>query len=467
MKKWEDGESPEIVLKVHEALISQLYKQSWVGLAGLFVVTLMVYIILRNIIPQWKLELWAVVIICLTVVRALAVVLYYMKSPSGNAVYLWAKLHVASVSIAGLMWGFPGIFLWPANSPVHQLVWPICIVSLAAAATATYSTWTLSYISYLTLSVIPISLRLLYETGISYKGLGFLGIFFAVVLAFTGRKMNRAYIQMLLASIRNQSLSSLLAAEMDKQEELNRELQVAHDQLHQLSLTDDLTGLWNRRFLKATIHEDLAQTLRHYYDIRHSSEKAVPQNIDIVFLMVDMDHFKKVNDTYGHSAGDLVLKEMRRLLTNSYRDMDSVIRWEINTVIRWGGEEFLVVARNAQRNNLAILAERIRKAVEIYHFNIGQEKPIKLTCSIGAAVFPFLPQFPEHLSWSNIVELADMCLYAAKRSGRNAWVGIVPTAAAVADDFKPDFLDHIPDFIRGGKLEVKTNLPNVSKIRWE
>ncbi|MBE0685315.1 MAG: GGDEF domain-containing protein, partial [Anaerolineaceae bacterium] len=102
--------------------------------------------------------------------------------------------------------------------------------------------------------------------------------------------------------------------EKAKQEELTHQLRITHDQLHQISLTDELTGLRNRRYLNATVHEHVAQVLRSYHKFDQGSEKINPNNNDILFIMVDLDHFKVVNDTYGHVAGDQILKQVSHLL---------------------------------------------------------------------------------------------------------------------------------------------------------
>ena len=137
---------------------------------------------------------------------------------------------------------------------------------------------------------------------------------------------------------------------------------------------------------------------------------------------------------------------------------------EDTAAIRWGGEEFLVVSRNVRRENYTVLLERIRHAVETHPFDICKESPLHLTCSIGAAVFPFLTKFPDVLSWDKVVNLADACLYAAKRSGRNAWVGIIPTDLATSEDLTPDLAKHLPGLIQDGKM--KTSLKENVFVRW-
>ena len=92
-------------------------------------------------------------------------------------------------------------------------------------------------------------------------------------------------------------------------------------------------------------------------------------------------------------------------------------------LIRWGGEEFLAVARGASRARAGELAERIRTAVNGTPFGFNGNGPIEVTCSVGFAPFPFLCGRPEALSWKETLALADAALYAAKNAGRNAWIG--------------------------------------------
>jgi diguanylate cyclase (GGDEF)-like protein len=122
--------------------------------------------------------------------------------------------------------------------------------------------------------------------------------------------------------------------------------------------------------------------------------------------MIDMDYFKKVNDTYGHEAGDIVLKTLANILKNSVRKSD--------IIIRYGGEEFLVILQNIKNEKDALhVAEKIRKNVEDTVIDIGSDK-IKKTVSIGISIYP------NHCEkgWE-CIKAADIALYEAKRSGRN------------------------------------------------
>jgi diguanylate cyclase (GGDEF)-like protein len=194
-------------------------------------------------------------------------------------------------------------------------------------------------------------------------------------------------------------------------------LKRAYRKVEEMSLSDPLTGLRNRRYLASRIDEDLAQLERQRLTQEREHGSAVRQNADVVFMMIDMDHFKSVNDVHGHAAGDAILKQFSAILMEEVRDAD--------TVVRWGGEEFLIVAKHASCAEIHLLAERVRARVAVHRFDIGGGTVLNKTCSIGFASYPFPAKDQPLPRWEDVVALADQCLYAAKASRRDMWVGIV------------------------------------------
>jgi len=237
-----------------------------------------------------------------------------------------------------------------------------------------------------------------------------------------------------------------------------RELEFANEALRNQSLSDPLTGLRNRRFLSVAMPDHVAQIRRVHRMSTLGRLERMSQNVDIVFVMVDIDHFKAVNDQFGHSAGDRVIKEMAVILEGAIRDSDSVIRW--------GGEEFLIVARNVSRRESTILVERIRSAVALHRFDAGNGKALRLACSQGFAFLPFVPEDVDLFEWERVVDLADHCLLAAKRAGRDAWVGIYPSVGGDAATLKDRLPLEIGELIREGHLEVKASVAR-ELLSWE
>ncbi len=190
----------------------------------------------------------------------------------------------------------------------------------------------------------------------------------------------------------------------------NQALQWAYVEIERASLTDPLTGLGNRRFLSREMAAAGADGA--------GAEHRRSQGARVAFLLVDLDHFKAVNDTYGHAAGDAVLARMGEILKQHCREGD--------VAVRWGGEEFLLRVAVDDEAQALRCASRLREAVAAAEFGIGDGQLLRRTCSIGVACQPFDPADPDQLDWERTLALADAALYIAKRSGRNAAIGLAP-----------------------------------------
>jgi len=159
-----------------------------------------------------------------------------------------------------------------------------------------------------------------------------------------------------------------------------------------IAIYDTLTDLYNRRYFEERLGLE--------------GQKAFSGSTSLSLVMVDIDHFKRVNDTFGHTEGDRVLKEISSILKASVRKKD--------TVARYGGEEFILILPEANLEDSYQIAERIRRLVENAPFEIGNVR-LTLTVSLGISNFP--THQPE--SKEDLIEMADQALYDAKRSGRN------------------------------------------------
>jgi diguanylate cyclase (GGDEF)-like protein len=250
----------------------------------------------------------------------------------------------------------------------------------------------------------------------------------------------------------NASAYRQVAATQEQLLEKNLELEQAYKALEEVSLTDQLTGLRNRRFFLQNVDADVALSLRGYDAGLHRelTECDLQAAKDLVFFMVDLDHFKEVNDRYGHAAGDSILVQMQERLREVFRESDYVIRW--------GGEEFLVLARATHRDEAPGVAERMRRAVAERDFELPDGVRLSKTCSIGFACFPFLPTQPRLLSWSQVVELADQGLYIAKRSGRNGWAALYSTEATRADGVFQRLMQQLDQSVTDGEVRLVSNL---------
>jgi diguanylate cyclase (GGDEF)-like protein len=173
-------------------------------------------------------------------------------------------------------------------------------------------------------------------------------------------------------------------------------------QLWDMAVTDSLTGLYVRRYFLVKLQEELHRAER--YD-----------NI-LSIVMADLDHFKNINDTYGHDAGDRVLKAIGKFLQQNIRDVDMVARY--------GGEEFVIMIPEAANDAAHILSERLRK--QMSELKIEDLPPI--TISLGIATYPF-----DGSDLADLIKKADAAMYAAKRDGRNRVVKYSPDIPMVRE----------------------------------
>lgn len=237
---------------------------------------------------------------------------------------------------------------------------------------------------------------------------------------------------------------------------LMQRLKLQNQELEDSNLTDSLTGLRNRRYLLKYLDSDVALTLRSH----RGREKGapIPPNSDLLFYMVDIDHFKSVNDQHGQAAGDKILVQVKQILEKVFRESDFMVRW--------GGEEFLVVARFSNRKAAALIADRLKQAVGDHVFDLGDGETTRITCSIGFSFFPYLTSDPIAFSWSQVLDIADMCLYAAKKSGRNCWVAL-EAHADWEDQLDFQSIAARPEqMINRNYLLLHTSLPPSMPIYW-
>jgi len=206
------------------------------------------------------------------------------------------------------------------------------------------------------------------------------------------------------------------------------ELGLKNQELQYLSITDPLTDLKNRRYLEEKIKEDISLIERYIFDKTKAPERHSTGIPLLGVFILDIDYFKKVNDDYGHKAGDIVIVDIAKLLLEMLRNSD--------TIVRWGGEEFLIITRQIGKDSSSELAERIRKKIESYEFKIDEHTVIHKTVSVGYSHFPMIANDIKKINWHQVISVADSALYIAKNNGRNLSVGIDIGERELDIDFK-------------------------------
>lgn len=249
-------------------------------------------------------------------------------------------------------------------------------------------------------------------------------------LAFQALLESRAALEQRQAEIERQQ------AQLEAQA---RQLEAVNRELADTALSDTLTGLRNRRYLRLFL--DLPGSLPALPDLHAERRNALaPEHM--VFFLFDLDHFKQINDHYGHEAGDAVLVEIAQRMRRTLRSNDAAMRW--------GGEEFLIIARGIDAAGASILAQRILAAIGSEPVRLPSGQPIQISASLGFAPWPWntLPGTinPDH---QLVIGLADAGTYLAKLDGRNRAYGVLPGP-------DPEFADRLSNINLGpGVLRVE------------
>lgn len=236
---------------------------------------------------------------------------------------------------------------------------------------------------------------------------------------------------------RTTRLQALVEERTAQWQRANERLEQANAVLAVESQTDALTGLPNRR---AVFQQMPAMLARH------------PEGL--VLALVDIDHFKRVNDDYGHAAGDTVLRDFAAFLRRATREGD--------LLARWGGEEFIIVFGGLREDAVAARMTRLLNDGQSLNFDLGTERPLTLTFSVGWTRHPL--GATAQADWAHALELADAALYQAKASGRNTWVGLTagPHMGDAALGGHPG--KRIAELVGEGRLQWQNLRPRLTPV---
>lgn len=344
-----------------------LYRQSFPALFVSALVAVLLCLMLWGQVAPFVLLAWAAAIITCSFVRLWLFLAYFRAEPGSDNLQRWERPYAITLFLASLTWGLGAVVVMPAGSPLHQVVLMYVMIGLAGGAISTYSAYRYMAIGSMLSVLLPTTLWMLFHGGV-----------IPISMAITAM----IYI---LASLR---ATGVLATALHRSFQLTHELEVARAASEQQARTDALTGLNNRRAL----FEQGAQLLS--YCRRNHAPFSV--------LLLDVDHFKVINDTYGHAVGDAALQHLARLLLASLRRSD--------ICGRIGGEEFAILLPDTTLESACLLAEKLRWLV-MQNPLVHQDIRHPLTVSLGVA--------NGDGELDVLMHQADVALYRAKAQGRN------------------------------------------------
>jgi len=335
--------------------------------------------VLWDVAPHRHLVTWLVTVTAITLVRITLGVLFARRRPGPEAMVWWERAFVGSIAAVTLAWGGGAWLVMPDSSPVHQAIVYFFLMGVAGGAVATYSAHAVAAGVAISTLMLPATIGFAFQEAPELR-----------IMAVGGA----LYLAAALRSMRGFGFF------LRRTLQLSYELQQAYARVREQAHTDELTGLANRR---AFVEIGTA-----------ASDQARRYHRGLALLMMDVDHFKRINDTYGHAVGDAALRAAADTLRRVARRAD--------TAGRLGGEEFALLLPETTVAQAMVVAERVRRDVAALTIPHGNT-PIRFTCSIGVA-----EQTPAVNDLDALLRAADRALYEAKAQGRDR----VVCGAAVA-----------------------------------
>jgi diguanylate cyclase (GGDEF)-like protein len=338
-------------------------------------------------IPKYLILIWYAVITTLSLIR-----FFYTKYALKKQVYMQDRKgylvgFLALTFLMGCTWGACYLLFLPYTAQVHEVVIILIFGGMAAGAATSLSSYLLAYYLFMMPMFLPVIVYNYSFFQLDRIMLATMCLLFVLMVITIARMNNRLLEKILQLNNQKDNLINELSVSNQKLEETNQEIRV-------MSITDSLTGLYNRRYFDNTLVQALGRSKRNQYALS--------------LILIDVDNFKFINDTYGHPYGDDYLAFVSGVLKRSMRRATDV-------VFRLGGDEFAAILENSVIDDVNTLCETIRAL--FYEEN----KHENVTLSIG--ILCVEPENSDELK--NIISAVDRMLYIAKEKGKNQTVGQV------------------------------------------
>lgn len=393
-----------------------LVKNLFTSMPSTLINSTILVIVLWNVIPRLQLILWCLVNICFVLIRYMMIGIYRRGFQKDNYL-LWQRLLLLSFVIAGLLFGAAGLFFINTDQLIYMVFLYFIVGGMVAGSVGSYHNNLVMFFSY-SIAVFFIPTAILFILGTQMTtSMAILGLIFYVIMSINAKRMNTDLREFLLLRYDNNLLVEQYNKEKLNTEKLNQELVMKNDALKRISRIDPLTGLKNRHYLFDILKPRVENEINSMWMEKNGSNKRKACGLKgYGVISIDIDHFKKVNDKYGHDSGDMVLKQFSAKLCELVRQDD--------IVGRIGGEEFIIILKDTRESHLAVLAEKIRSHVENSIFEVTDSREIGITCSLGLIFYPFFKHHHGNMTIAHVFYLVDKALYVAKENGRNLAVKV-------------------------------------------
>ena len=363
----EKNAPPDLELLVQVDKLQLLYQQSS---PAIYVSTFAAIILIAMLWPvqdHTALLIWLTVLIIAALSRIYLFIRYRHVAPQGQDVLAWEKPYVITLTLTALTWGVGSLFIMPVDSNVHQAIIFCVLIGFCGGAVSYYSAHRVMTLVTIAIILFPSTLWFLLSGDQLMVGLAILAFVFFLSAIRATKGISSAVHQNYL---------------------MTHQLEISKENAEKLARIDELTKLYNRRAFYENGKMLVSYCQRH--------------NEIISVIVMDIDNFKNINDSFGHAAGDAVLEHISKLLRQKFRKSD--------VSARIGGEEFGILLPTADPEIAEKLAEELRHGIEELSV-VFNEEVLKVTASIGVT--------SGDSDIDTLVKHADIAMYRAKESGRN------------------------------------------------
>ncbi|GAB5337288.1 diguanylate cyclase [Pseudomonas sp. TH04] len=347
--------------------LHQLFRQSFAAIFGSYLGAGMLCWLCWDRFDHTVMRTWLVVLGVTSLLRLKMFMDWFRCANSLRTPARWERRYWVTLMLSAATWGIGALAVMPPDDRVSQVLVILFAVGMSVSAVSCYSAYRYMTLGSMSLVLLPSTLWLLFQPSPMQVGVAIAVLVFSTFVVSATRKLSDA---------------------LEKAFRLTRQMERAHTISTRAAQTDELTGLMNRRAFFEHAHLLYAQCRQHRQPLSA--------------LMLDMDHFKAINDTYGHQAGDQVLRQVGGVISASFRQAD--------VYGRLGGEEFAVLLPNTTLETAQGIAEQLITAIA----GLASEPVQGLTASLGVAT----TRSPDQ-DLHSLMNSADKALYRAKAMGRN------------------------------------------------
>lgn len=390
---------------IQERITRQLYQHAAPAIFATILNCIIVAIVFRDLLDPWINYGWAGTCMVYVLFR-----LFFARSVLKKQITLenyrkrlWQ--FGVSICLSGILLGSSGILFLAPERPAYNAFIFFLLGGTFAGAVGAFAIKRRIFLIFAAPIILPVTIHSFMLGGEINTAMATMGILFIIMMLLVVSRMHAT----LVAAFRFDIQNAQLARDTLR---LNQELQVANDKFKRLSFYDSLTNATNRRFITDVLQNEVNRfTFTRRRGLIEQIIPPDPQKLVYGLFIVDIDHFKQINDTYGHHYGDRMLIQFVDILKSLVRKDD--------VVSRWGGEEFVIVLKRTAPEYLQVFAKKVIQAIAATEFKVSETETIRKTCSLGFTELPFFRTVPDALTLEQTLEIADHALYHAKSSGRN------------------------------------------------